>query len=279
MARASVRSIRRGALAMALLAAACMNCGGTTDPRSEGPSGRATSRILTILGAASLKSVLDQAKAAYEAADPGTTLATSTDSSAALEAQIEQGASADVFLSADTTNPRKLVAAGLAEGEPIVFAANELTIVAPADNPAGIASWRDLANDGLRIVAAGAAVPITEYANRLVANLAAEPEAPMRFADAYAENIVSREENVKALIAKIELGEGDAGIVYVTDAKASTRVQTIAVPDDANVPASYAGVVLKASHDTQEAESFLAWFAGPGGQAILAEHGFLPPRG
>ena len=83
MARASVRSIRRGALAMALLAAACMNCGGTTDPRSEGPSGRATSRILTILGAASLKSVLDQAKAAYEAADPGMTLATSTDSSAA----------------------------------------------------------------------------------------------------------------------------------------------------------------------------------------------------
>jgi molybdate transport system substrate-binding protein len=82
---------------------------------------------------------------------------------------------------------------------------------------------------------------------------------------------------VKAIVAKIELGEGDAGIVYVTDVKASTKVTTVDVPDTANVPATYAAVVVKASRSAAAARAFLAWFAGPGGQAILGSFGFLPP--
>ena len=196
---------------------------------------------------------------------------------AALETQIEQGAPADVFLSADTTNPAKLVTAGLASGSPVVFAGNKLTVIVPTGNPAGITTPKDLAKTGVKIIAAGATVPITKYATMLVQNLAKEAGYPAGFEAAYNANVVSMEENVKAVVAKIELGEGDAAIVYVTDAKASTKVTTIDVPPTANVPASYAGVVVKASANAGAAQAFLTWLAGPDGQAILAGFGFLPP--
>ncbi len=244
-------------------------------PASSAPSAAAVE--LTVYGAASLKGALDKAKAAYETANPGTTLTISTDSSATLETQIEQGAPADVFLSADTTNPKKLVEAGLADGPAVAFAGNKLTIVVPTSNPAGITTPADLARSGVKVVAAGDAVPVTKYATQLVGNLAKLTGYPAGFVAAYTANIVSKEDNVKALIAKIELGEGDAGIVYVTDAKASTKVTTIEVPDAANVPATYDGVAIKASKNGAAATAFLAWFAGPGGQAILAGLGFLPP--
>ncbi len=110
-----------------------------------------------------------------------------------------------------------------------------------------------------------------------MANLAKEPGYPASFVDAYNANVASKEDNVKAVVAKIELGEGDAGIVYVTDAAASDKVKTVDVPDAANVPATYSGVVVKASPNQDAAETFLTWFAGPDGQAILSSFGFLPP--
>ena len=221
--------------------------------------------------------MLETARAAYAASHPGTELEITTDSSAALEIQIEQGAPADVFLSADVANPQKLIDRGFASGAPVVFTRNELSIVVPADNPAGIDSPADLAAPGLKIITAGDEVPITKYAKQLVANLAALPGYPAGFEAAYAANTVSREDNVGAVIGKIELGEGDAGIVYVTDAAASTGVRTIAVPADSKVSASYAGVVVRASTRLAAAEAFLAWLAGPDGEAILAQYGFLAP--
>ena len=232
---------------------------------------------ITVFAAASLKGVLEEARSAYTAVAPGTVLTISTDSSAALETQIEQGAPADLFLSADTTNPTKLVDAGLADGAPVTFAGNELTVIVPTDNPAGIESPADIANPGVQVVAAGDEVPITRYTTQLVDNLARESGYPADFAAAYAANIASREDNVKAVVAKIELGEGDAGIVYVTDARASARVTTIDVPESANVPATYDGVVIRDSANATAAAAFLDWFAGPDGQAILGRFGFLPP--
>ena len=129
----------------------------------------------------------------------------------------------------------------------------------------------------MKIIAAGDAVPITKYANQLVDNLAKEPGYPADFAAKYAANVVSQEDNVKAVVAKLEVGEGDAAIVYVTDAKASTKVASVEVPDTANVLATYAGVVVKASTHATAAQDFLTWFAGPEGEAILAGYGFLPP--
>ena len=232
---------------------------------------------LTIFAAASLASVLDDVKEAYAASHPGTTLTISTDSSAALATQIEQGAPADVFLSADTTNAQKLVTGGFSTGEAVVFASNKLVIIAPAGNPGGVSSPSDLAKPGLKIIAAGDEVPITKYAITLVTNLAKEPGYPAGFEAAYTGNVVSREDNVKAVISKIELGEGDAAIVYATDAKASTKVTTVSVPESANVTAKYAGIVVGASPDQEPARTFLAWLTGPDGQAVLSRFGFLPP--
>jgi molybdate transport system substrate-binding protein len=247
-------------------------------PSVDGSSPASAAAVeLTIFAAASLAGVLEEVKGAYEAAHPGTALTLSTDSSAALATQIEQGAPADVFLSADTTNPKKLVDGGFSAGEAVTFAANRLTIVAPADNPARIASPADLGRPGVKIIAAGDEVPITTYAQQLVANLAKGAGYPAGFEAAYAANVVSKEDNVKAVIGKIEIGEGDAAIVYVTDAKASTGVTTVAVPDAVNVTARYAGIVVAASPDQEPARLFLGWLTGPDGQAVLSRFGFLPP--
>jgi molybdate transport system substrate-binding protein len=265
--------------ALAVVLAACSSSA-TPAPSAPAPSAVASSAApagLTIYAASSLKAVMAKVQTAYEAANPGTTLSISTDSSSALETKIEQGAPADVFLSADTANPQKLVDKGLAAGAVTKFAGNLLTVIVPMANPAGIQTPADLARPGIKVVAAGDAVPITKYAAQLVANLATQPGYPADFVASYTANIVSKEDNVAAVVAKIELGEGDAGIVYGTDAKTSTKVMTIAVPDAANVPATYGGVVMKASPNVAAAQAFLAWFTGPDGQAILASFGFLPP--
>jgi molybdate transport system substrate-binding protein len=249
----------------------------SSDTLAPGSPANAEPVELTILAAASLSGILEEATIAYEAGHPGTSLTVSTDSSSALETQIEQGAPADVFLSADTTNPEKLVEGGFAAGTPVPFAGNELTIIVPADNPGGVTTPADLARPGLKVVAAAEEVPITKYATQLLANLAGQPGYPAGFEAAYAANVVSREDNVRAVVAKIELGEGDAGIVYVTDAATSDTVTTVDVPEGANVPASYAGVVVGTSRHLDIARAFLTWFAGPDGREILAGFGFLPP--
>ena len=255
-------------LALALLVVGCSS-GGAVSPT-------AAAAELQLYAAASLKKVLTDATAAYTAANPGVTFALSTDSSAALETKIEQGAPADVFLSADAKNPQKLVDGGLASGAVTPFAGNLLTVVVPAGNPAGIASPADLAKAGVKVVAAGDDVPITKYAAQLVDNLAKEQGYPADFAASYAGNVVSREDNVSAVLAKLALGEGDAGIVYVTDAKGADGIETVAVPDSANVPATYGGVVVKSSASPAEAAAFLEWLTGPAAGAVFAKAGFTP---
>jgi molybdate transport system substrate-binding protein len=248
----------------------------TAAPAATGAPATATPESLTVFGASSLKAALARVKATYEAADPIITLTISTDSSTALETKIEQGAAANVFLSADTSNPQKLVDKGLAAGSVTKFAGNLLTVIVPKSNPAGIQTPADLARSGIKVIAAGDTVPITQYANQLVANLAKQPGYPADFAAKYAANVVSRQDNVAAVVSQIALGEGDAGIVYVTDAKTATQATTIPVPAAANVPATYAGVVIRASANLSAAQEFLTWLAGPDGQAVLAAFGFLP---
>ncbi|MHB8459605.1 MAG: molybdate ABC transporter substrate-binding protein [Candidatus Limnocylindrales bacterium] len=273
------RRIATLSVAALLLLAGCSGSatasGSTTAP--GGATAPPIASSLTVDAAASLAGVLDAARSRYDATHPGTSLTIDTDSSAALATQIEQGAPVDVFLSADTTNPQALIDRGLASGGLVPFAANLLTVIVPTADPAAIRTPADLARPGVKIIAAGPAVPITRYATRLVANLAALPGYPAGFAAAYAANVASREDNVAAVVAKVALGEGDAAIVYVTDAATSPGVTAIPVPAAANVPATYAGVVVRASRDPVAAQAFLAWFAGPDGQAILRSFGFLPP--
>jgi molybdate transport system substrate-binding protein len=276
--------------AFALVLAACSSSSGSSPSASAAPVATPTAAAsvaassapsaaavdLTIYAASSLKAALDKVKTQYEAANPGTTLTISTDASSALETKIEQGAPADVFLSADTTNPQKLVDKALASGSLTDFAKNKLTVIVPKDNPAKIQTPADLAKSGVKVIAAGDAVPITKYATQLVGNLAKEPGYPANFVAAYDANIASKEDNVGAIVAKVGTGEGDAGIVYVTDANGKD-VAAIAVPPDANVIATYAGALLKSSANPSAANAFLSWLAAPDGQAILSGFGFLPP--
>lgn len=233
---------------------------------------------LTIFGAASLSGALTEAGNAYET-EVTVSLSIAFDSSSALRTQIEQGAPADVFASADTTNPQALVDGGLAVGPVTPFARNRLTIVVPRGNPARIGDPRDLARPGVRIVGAGEAVPISQYVDACLEKLAALPGYPAGYATAVAANVVSREDNVRAALAKVELGEADAAFVYVTDAAASDAVEEVPIPGAPNVEATYGVVAISGSRHPAEAAAFVAWLAGPRGSAILATFGFLGPAG
>lgn len=262
------------ALIAALLGVALAGCSGkVASPVAT------THAELVVYAAASLTKAMAEVSAAYESGNPGTSIVLSTDSSAALATKIEQGAPADVFLSADVASPRRLADEGLAAGPPVEFATNDLTVIVPAGNPAGLASPADLARPGVKVIAAGDAVPITRYADELVANLAREPGYPSDFAARYAANVVSREDNVSGIVTKVALGEGDAGIVYVTDARTSDQVEAVAVPPTTNVQATYAGVVVASSSSVDAGTGFLDWLAGPDGRATLAPFGFMGPGG
>jgi molybdate transport system substrate-binding protein len=229
--------------------------------------------------AASELQVYAQVKTAYEADTPGVSVTISTDSSTALETKIEQGAPADVFLSADTKNPQALVDKGLAAGSVTDFAGNQLTVIVPGANPARIDAPAALARSGVKVIACTEGVPIQKYTAQWVANVSVLPAYGPDFATRYNANVVSREDNVGAIVAKVALGEGDAGVVYVTDAKASDTVKTIDIPADQNVPATYGGVVVRAAAHGDAARAFLAWLTSAKGQAILASFGFVQPPG
>jgi molybdate transport system substrate-binding protein len=232
---------------------------------------------IKIFGAASLSDALEEIQTTYGSTSPvAVDVTVATGSSAALRTQIEQGARADVFLSADASNAKALFDRGLADGEPVPFATNRLMILVPLGNPAGITSPADLGRPGLRVIAAGDEVPVTRYAEETVEKLSALPGYPSDLLTSYTSNIVSREENVGAIVAKIALGEGDAAIVYVTDADPS-QTNSIAIPDEANVTATYTGVVLRDASGPINAHRFMDWLRGPAGQQILAAHGFSPP--
>lgn len=255
------------ALAVAMIASACS---------TAGPPNR-TPAALTVFAAASLRNPLVAIATAYDATS-GVRLAVVTDSSTTLRTQLELGARSDVFLSADTANPEALAAAGLVNGAVVPFAATALAIIVPLDNPAGLAGPFDLARPGVAVVAAGDGVPITTHAAELLRRLATLPGAPPGFSAAYATNVVTREDNAGSVLARIELGEGDAAIVYATDAAASGAVASLPIPAGVNVTAVYAGAVMAAAADRAAAHAFLDWLAGPDGQGILASFGFEVAR-
>jgi molybdate transport system substrate-binding protein len=229
---------------------------------------------LTVFAASSLSGALPALSAAWNRSHPNVSLLTSTGATSALRTQIEQGAPADVLLGADTSNPQALIDEGDALGPITEFATNAVTIIVKADNPAGIRTPVDLARPGVCVIAAGGDVPITRYAEQLVTMLADRPEYGPAFASGYEANICSREDNVGAVVNKVSLGEGDAAIVYVSDAKAAAeKVAHVELPIDVNVVANYGGVAIKESPHAAAAAEFLAWLRGRAAQAVLSVHG------
>jgi molybdate transport system substrate-binding protein len=185
-----------------------------------------------------------------------------------LAAQIAQGAPADVFAAANMTLPGRLHAEGLC-ARPVVFARNALVIVVPRANPAGIHGIHDLTRSGVKIVVAGAGVPVGDYTLRILKNL--------NLSAAVQRNVVSRERDVRDVLAKVALGEADAGFVYATDAKTvSGRVSVLRVPARAQPEIRYGICIVARSGNRAGAQAFIDRVLGRAGQARLLAFGFLP---
>jgi molybdate transport system substrate-binding protein len=187
-----------------------------------------------------------------------------------LAAQIEQGAPADVFASANMTLPAKLHAKGMCS-RPVVFTRNTLVIVVPKSGPARVHSVYDLAGPGIKLDIAGAGVPVGSYTLQVLRNL--------KLAHRVLANVVSRETDVRAVLAKVALGEADAGFVYATDAKTvSRRVTAIRLPARAQADVEYGMCIVSRSRRKAGAQAFVRRVLSRPGQAALRAYGFLPKR-
>ncbi|MDN5327013.1 MAG: molybdate transport system substrate-binding protein [Moorella sp. (in: firmicutes)] len=262
-------------LIAALALAGCRQAG-AGQPQSGQNRGQQPEGQLVVFAAASLTDAFGEIGRAFEEAHPGVTVKFNFGGSQQLRTQIEQGMSADVFASADPKYMQELVAKGLVE-PPRDFTANTLTIIVPKNNPASIQSAADLANKG-KLVLAGPDVPIGKYSRRALENLAAlyGPDFPKQVE----KRVVSQETTVRQVVAKVALGEADAGIVYVTDINSSYRdkLDTIPFPQEANVRATYPIAVVKGSKQAGLARELVNLILSPGSQKILAKYGFLPVK-
>ncbi|MGW7456060.1 molybdate ABC transporter substrate-binding protein [Streptomyces sp. NPDC054787] len=215
---------------------------------------------LTVLAASSLTDAFKAAGAAYEKAHPGTRITFSFAGSQELAAQVKQGAPADALVTADARTMDGLKAE---TGDATVIAKNRLVIAAGKGNPFRIDELSDLADPGIKVVLAAPEVPVGRYGRQILDAQKIEVKP------------VSQEPNVRAVLAKVELGEADAGLVYKTDsAKSGDKVATVEIPDAQNAVASYPAAALKQSRHGEEAAAFVAWLSGPEAQKILQDAGF-----
>jgi molybdate transport system substrate-binding protein len=242
------------------------SCGGVGSGPAAGSSADAVTGKLTVLAAASLTDAFNKEGQLFKARHSGVDVVFSYAGSQTLLTQIQQGAPADLFASADQPNMQKVVSAGMNSELPRVFARNRLQIVVQAGNPKQIKGLADLANPGTRVDTCAPVVPCGAYAINAFAraNLKVTP--------------VNQEDNVKAVVTKVSLGEADAGIVYATDVKGGgARVRGVDIPDEQNVVASYPIVQLRSASNRSAAQAFTHFVLGAEGQKTLADLGFLSP--
>jgi molybdate transport system substrate-binding protein len=256
--------MRSAVLAAAALLAAC----GLPAPRP---------RALIVFAAASLTDAFVELGQRFEADRPGLTVTFNFAGSQALRTQLEQGAVADVFASADLVEMDRLVTAGLAAAAaPRVFLTNRLLVVLPASNPAGIQTLEDLSRTGIKLVLAAEEVPAGRYARQVLENLNALYGAG--YMEAVVANVVSNEDNIRQVLTKVQLGEADAGMVYASDAAAAPDLTTLPIPDEYSVIARYPIAPLASAPEPELAAAFVDYVLSAEGQAVLQKWGFTSAR-
>lgn len=255
--------LERTILFCTLLAATLASGGCSCEARDD-------RRELTVFAAASLTEAFDDLAQRFEADHPDVDVAVSFAGSQALRLQIEHGARADVFASANPHHMDALLGAGLVVGSR-VFAHNELVVIVPPDNPASIDSFSDLPR-ARRLVIGAPTVPVGSYTHQMLARAGA------RLGDAFERavlaNVVSEENNVRLVRTKVELGEADAAIVYRTDAASCPRVRSIEIPAHSNVRASYLIASVSDSKQSDLAREWIEYICSAEGRRILERHGF-----
>jgi molybdate transport system substrate-binding protein len=264
-------------LVLLVLAGSVSGCGddeGSASSPEEGGASTATAGAgaaivgeIRVSAASSLSGAFDEIGAEFRAAYPGASVTFTFDSSSTLVTQILEGAEVDVFASAAESNMADLAAEDLIEGEPVVFARNELVIITKPGNPEGISGLADLEEAGV-VSLCGEDVPCGRYATEALASAGVKID----------EANVTRGQNATATATAVSEGDAVAGIVYVTDAEASRdAVDAVEIAADVNVTATYPIGVLADAGNAAVADAFVAYVMGDEGQAVLEERGFLAP--
>ena len=247
---------------------------------------------LTLLAAASLTEVFKELAAEYRRQNPMTEVILNFDGSQRLRTQLEHGAQADIFASADWEQMEALAGSGLLVGKPVDFAGNRLAFLVNDEFAAGLennssspqpgspadpaSQLKELAQPGVKVVLALSEVPAGKYAERLLQQMADSPDFGPEVAEGIIANVVSREANARAVAQKVALGEADAGIAYVTDGLptfVSERVEVVEVPDLLQVEARYP---VAATSPLGRDSGFIEFILSEPGQAILEKNGFTP---
>lgn len=250
----------------ALLAACGSGSSGSTASTGAAATTAAAPRTLTVLAAASLTDTFTALGKQFESANPGVTVRFSYGGSSDLAAQIVQGSPADVFASASDATMKTVTDAGLATGTPTKFATNVLEIATPPGNPKAVAAFADLAKPGVKVVTCAPAVPC------------GAAEQKIETATGVKLSPVSQEPDVKSVLTKVETGDADAGLVYVTDVKAAgAKVQGVTFPESAKAVTNYPIAVLKNAPQADLAQKFEALVTGADGKAALQQAGFGAP--
>ena len=249
---------------MTLLVVGAAACGSSSKPL--GSPTTPLSGDLNVFAAASLTSAFTEFGDELESANEGLSIENTFAGSQLLVTQIEHGAPADVFASADEKNMQKLIDQDLVE-TPQVFAKNLLQIAVAPGNPMNIQSLADTQKDGVKLVLADEEVPAGKYAREAYEKAGLPAPKP-----------VSNELDVKAVMQKLTSGEADAVVVYVTDVTAAgDKVEGVDIPENDNVIATYPIAVLKATKNQAAARAYLDAVVNGDGQVALEEAGFLPP--
>jgi molybdate transport system substrate-binding protein len=259
---------------LGILATAC--AGARATPTTTGASPQPAGELV-VLAAASLSDAFAEIGQEFQGAHPGVTVTFDFAASQQLAQQLGEGAPADVFASANQRQMQVAIDGGrIAAGSQRVFARNRLLIVFPADNPARIVGVQDLAKPGLRLVLVASEAPAGQYTLEFLDNASADPAFGASFRDEVLANVVSYEENVRAVLTKVLLGEADAGIVYSSDAAGQDAAQLgrLDIPDSLNVIAEYPIAPVTDIMNPGLAAAFVDFVLSPRGQAILTDHGF-----
>ena len=245
-------------------------------PAASQPANIPEPKILNVFAAASLTDAFTEIGRNFEVAHPGVTVTFNFAGSQALRTQIEEGAPVDVFASANKTEMEKLLADSfVAQDSAQTFLNNKLVMILPSNNPASLEKLEDLAQPGIKLVFAAEAVPVGKYTRQSLELM--NGQFGTDFKDKVLANVVSNEDNVRQVVAKVQLGEADAGIVYTSDAVAAPDLMTVEIPPELNVVAEYPIARLTQSTNPELADTFIAFVLSDEGQAILQKWGFVSP--
>lgn len=233
---------------------------------------------LLVFAAASLTDAFTDIGRNFEAANPGVSVTFNFAGSQQLVQQISQGAPADVFASANPAQMDSIIVVGdVVSGTQRTFARNRLVVIHPKDNPAGLTKLEDLAQPGLKLVLAAKEVPVGGYSLDFLRKASELPQYTSAYSETVLANVVSYEENVRAVLSKIALGEADAGIVYSSDVTpdALDQVTRIDIPDALNTLATYPIAPIKNASQAALAQRFVDYVLTPEAQQVLTTHGFI----